>query len=329
MKLKKFLAGVCTGALALSLAIPAFATTPAALTNPTKTEFEGDTGANLTVSVSVKASQTPKLYVNPYGMSYTPADITIGDIVIKGSSTAAGFFSDTALIENKSTSQFGVKVTLTTKSAANVAIVATEPVTDPTDNTMFGHFEIADATLTDGTVTPDWTAAKQVVIPAISAASGGTAGTATSTTYTRYILDAGTETPDAMSGGTKITPAYAAFRLTGKSYVGTTGNVWNDNDLVDVAVAFSFIPPAYDITANEAVGAVNGGAYIVDKTYAAAGETVTITVTPDTTNTNTNVSVTDADGTTVTATQGTGAATNDYTFTMPAKAVEIDVTFST
>ena len=246
MNMRKLLAGICTGALVISLAVPAFADD---LANPTKTEFTGDTGANLTVSVSVKAAAAPKLYVNPYGMAYTPADITIsggsGDnIVIKETPTSAGFFSDTALIENKSTSSFGVKVTLTTESEGSVAIVAADPgATPPTVNTMYGHFEIADATFASGTVTPDWTTKKQVVIPATSAASGGTNGTATSTGDTGYTLNAASSTTDSMSGTTTVTPAYAAFRLTGNSYVGSTaGTTWADTDLVNVSVAFTFTP---------------------------------------------------------------------------------------
>lgn len=257
MNLKKFLAGAFAGALALSLTVPAFA-----MSNPTETVFTGAT-APLTVSVSVKKVATPKLYVNPYGMSYSPADSQVlagaslasGDMVIEESPTSAGFYSDTAVIENNSTAALGVKVTLKSESpspsggTASTAVVvagATAP-SAPSVNTLWGHFEIADATAVSGTVntvddvitvTPDWTSAKRVVIPACAA---GAAGTAT-TTDTTYTLAAATESTD-MSGTTTTTPGYAAFRLTGNAYMGSSGT-WDATDLINVTVAFTFTPAA-------------------------------------------------------------------------------------
>lgn len=261
MNMKKFLAGAFAGALALSLSVPAFAS---AMTNPTETLFSG-AAAPLTVSVSVKKVAAPKLYVNPYGMSYSPADsqvlasasLAAGDMVIEEAPTSAGFYSDTAVLENNSTAALGVKVTLKSESpspaggtASTAVVVATEPAANaaPAVNTLFGHFEIADATAVTGsvnnvtgviTVTPDWTSAKQVVIPACSA---GGAGTAT-TNDTTYTLAAATESTD-MSGNTTTTPGYAAFRLTGNAYVGTAGNSWAATDLINVTVAFTFTPAA-------------------------------------------------------------------------------------
>lgn len=262
---KKLLACVCTSAMALSLSVPAFA---APVSNPTETLFTGAT-APTTVAVSIKKVATPKLYVNPYGMSYSPADSQVqatpgtlasGDMVIKESPTSAGFYSDTTVIENNSTASMGVKVTLKSESpssgtASTAVVVAgdTAPASAPTVNTLWGHFEIADATEETGSVedasgtdvagvhivTPDWTTAKQVVIPACGA---GAAGTAT-TTDTQYTLAGATESTD-MSGNTTTTPGYAAFRLTGNSYVGTTGNSWEATDLINVTVAFTFVPAA-------------------------------------------------------------------------------------
>lgn len=258
MNMKKFLAGAFAGALALSLTAPAFAT---AMTNPTETLFTGAAAPN-TVSVSVKKVTAPKLYVNPYGMSYSPDDsqvlagasLATGDMVIKESSTSAGFYSDTAVIENNSTTNLGVKVTLKSESpssgtASTAVVVAADPgSTAPTVNTLYGHFEIADATPVTGTVdsvdgvvtvTPDWATAKQVVIPACGAGSAGTA----TTTDTQYTLKAATVTT-GMGGVTTTTPGYAAFRLTGDAYIGTTGNSWAATDLVNVTVAFTFTPAA-------------------------------------------------------------------------------------
>lgn len=249
MKLQKILAGICTGALALSLSIPAFA---AGVTNDTETTFSGSTLSGGTVAVTVPtATGTNKLYVNPYGMPYTLTDGTFQiapapsdggsatNGTIKETTTTAGFFSNTAVIKNESTAKLKVSVTMTTTEAGAVKVVATDPTgTPPADNTLFGNFEIANATLTGTTLTPNWTGAKQVVIPAGSG-TASTAGTST-TTDTQFSIPAATSTMN--QGVTTITASYAVFRLTGKAFIGSTNNSWDDADLATVVVAFSFEP---------------------------------------------------------------------------------------
>ncbi len=271
MNMKKLLAGICTGALAISLAVPAFA---ANVTNPNSTTFTGDVASNAggTVSVSVRAAST-KLYVNPYGVSYdlpygevktAAADFDVDeDLVIAQGSTAAGFFSDVALIENNSTSALKVGVTLTTTEKGAVKVVASAPAGGTaSDNTLYGNFEITSATLSTGTaqvskadgskeektgvsiVTPNWadTNKKTFAIPA----GGGTAGTAGSASVmpaaNQYTLAAATSTTDSMTNVTTVTPAYAAYRLTGTALIGTTNNAWPEADVADVVVALTFTP---------------------------------------------------------------------------------------
>lgn len=271
MNLKKFLAGVCTGALVLSLTIPAFASN---ITNPNSTTFTGDVAnsAGGTVSVRVRSAST-KLYVNPYGVSYNlpygevktaSADFDVDeDLVITQGSTAAGFFSDVALIENNSTSALKVGVILTTTEKGAVKVVAADPGATAAANTLFGNFEITSAAVSTGTVevskadgtkenktgvtivTPDWsdTNKKTVAIPAGSG-SAGTAGTPSTpiAAAQQYTLAAATSTTDPVTQAVTVTPSYAAYRLTGTALIGTTNNAWPNADVADVVVALTFTP---------------------------------------------------------------------------------------
>lgn len=276
MKLKKFLAGVCTGALALSLAVPAFASN---ITNDNSTTFTGAAASTAggTVSVRVRTAST-KLYVNPYGVSY---DLPYGevktagaafnvdeDLVITQGNTAAGFFSDTALIENNSTSALKVGATLTTTDKAGVKFVGAAPAGGTAaDNTLYGNFEITSATVSTGAVkvsdasgnlgstatagvtivTPNWadTNKKTFAIPAGAAGAGGSAGAGTPGTMPaaqQYTLAAATSTTDPVTQAVTVTPSYAAYRLTGTALIGTTNNLWPTADVADVVVALTFTP---------------------------------------------------------------------------------------
>ena len=269
MNVKKLLACACASALALSLTIPAFAA-GSPITNPNQTTFTGDVAANAggTVSVRLRTGST-KLYVNPYGASYKleNGEVMVGsefdpdtDLVIVEGSTAAGFFSDTAVIENNSESALKVAVTLTTTTKGTTKVV-TSSTASATDNTLYGNFEITSATLSTGRtkvtgssgkvdmdgvsiVTPNWsdTNKKILAIPS-GGASAGTAGNPSSTTAgDEYVLAAAQRNEDIASGTVTITPGYAAYRLTGSAVIGSSANTWNNNDLADVAVSFKFTP---------------------------------------------------------------------------------------
>lgn len=265
---KRMLAGLCAGAMALSLS--AFA---APIDNPNKTTFEGAVATG-TISVKVRAGKT-NLYVNPYGVSYNLGNGEIKndpdaafaketDLVVVEGATAAGFFSDTALIENNSDAALKVGVTLTTtvKTGSTVKVVGTTPASAPVDNTMYGNYEITSAALSTGTaevskadntkvemagvsiVTPNWndTNKKTFAIPAGGATAGTAGSPSTSPDAQNYVLPKATSTTDPDSGVTTVTPSYAAFRLTGSAVKGSGATDWEDSDLVDVAVAFTFTP---------------------------------------------------------------------------------------
>lgn len=272
MKLKKLLALLCVCVLALSLAVPAFAAdddaTSGNIRNPLENPFEGadPNDGSLTVSVAVLPGAN-KLYVNPYGLPYTVPDRTGVDIdgeagsavakIVEGTTTA-GWFSTTSLLQNNSDSNLKVKVTMTTTEKGGVKVVEV-PVggsapTNVQDNTLYGYLEINTAAYdqTKGTITPTWTGAKKVPVPAGSG-TAGQAGTPvkdvdpTDGTTPGFTLNKATTTE--IKGEMVTTPTYAAFRIRGSAVMPASGSNtgasngdigWAKADLADVLVAFSF-----------------------------------------------------------------------------------------
>ena len=253
MKLKKLLAVLCVCALALALAVPAFAeATPGDassgnIKNPLENEFVGtnpeDQNSGLTVSVAVLKGAN-KLYVNPYGLPYTIPTGSIEnstDTIVEGTTTA-GWFSTTSLIKNESENDLKLKVTMTTTEKGGVKVVtpANAPATGttPADNTLYGYLEITTATrATDGKITPNWVAAtgggdhanlRVVPVPAGSGTAGEagspakdvvpdvrTGGTGTPAGFTLTKMIVGTGANVGID-----TPSYAAFRIRGFAVVG-------------------------------------------------------------------------------------------------------------
>lgn len=210
---KKFLSCVCAGAMALSLAAPAFAASNP-IANGASVDFTGQP-ADGEIAVVMQTGST-KLYVNPYGLpfvlGYGEVSISGGatfdktkDLAIKEPETASeGFFSDTAVIQNNGAIDLDVKVSMTTTEKGDLVFVAAaSDVTagNITKQVMYGNLEIATATLSTGTakvtttaaqagppavdavksemdgvqiVTPDWANKQTVVIPAGAAGADST-----------------------------------------------------------------------------------------------------------------------------------------------------------
>lgn len=272
--MKKIIAGVCAGALSLSLAVPAFASN---MTNDNSVTFSGvdaKTALASTATVSVKLRKTGNnLYINPYGVSYDLGKIevkdsssaafdTTKDVVLDSGSSAYGFFTDTMVIQNNSESKLGVSVTLTTGAygSNNVEVTETKPTTAQSYNLIYGHFEIAPVTVTTGSetvatdgagakgtvsgvtvLTPKWddaAAKKDIVIPeGYSQSQAGTPKTAD----TGFVIDKATSKTD-MSGNKTTTPAYAVCRLAGDAILAQDTDSWPTADTVDVTVALKFTP---------------------------------------------------------------------------------------
>lgn len=254
MKLKKILAVLCFCALAVSLAVPVFAAPGDPIENGASIDYEGAfPDEDLTVAVSVLYAMK-KLYVNPYGLPYTiqktslmdNSGQTTGEKIQEGTVTD-GWFSNTAVIKNNSTTSLGVSVTISTDAhgAAKVVDDADDAALNPQFNCLYGDFQITKATLVSGVITPtDWdTNMKTVAIPS-------TDNPIAAAQPTGFTLD-GAQEGTGMQAGTTI-PAYAAFRIRGHAVIcsadatgsdataGSTANVWPEDDVVDMTVAFSF-----------------------------------------------------------------------------------------
>lgn len=274
MKLKKLLSVLCACALIFALAVPAFASsaTSGNIPNDTETEFKGDhlpdEDNGVTVSISVLYS-LKKLYVNPYGLPYKIADAAVmvpdpdnpgqmkkGDDKIQEGVVTDGWFSDTAIIKNDAKDSLKVSVTMTTTThgAVEVVLPANAPQANntPDNNTLYGKFQITDATYDTAKKTyipGDWTVAadkpaKEADIPVGAAAN--VKGTPTKSNI-GYILKGEHEETDQSTGRPYTSAGYAAFRMRGSAVIGANsaspGDAgWGQNDLADVSVAFSFAP---------------------------------------------------------------------------------------
>lgn len=264
MKLKKILAVLCVCALAFSLAIPAFAAT--GIENDASLTLEGSTTNdpdNLTIAVSVLYAMK-KLYVNPYGLPYTikttalkegPDDsATNTNLTIQEETVTAGWFSNTAVIRNNSLTPLKVSVTISTEVHGAARVVENKADADnyKSNNCVYGTFQITQAKAAGSVITPtDWKEdttgdgtnghMKEVSIRATGDPNTGAQDT-------RFTVAAATP-PTGIQ--TENTPAYAAFRIRGGAVIcsedsaadataSSIANVWPDEDVVDMTVAFSF-----------------------------------------------------------------------------------------
>lgn len=267
MNVKKLLAVLCALTLVFALAIPVFAT---AIANGTQTIFEGSTTDDLTVSVSVLKGND-KLYVNPYGLPYT-IQPTKAQKPVKGDSgvewedadetivegtTTNGWFSTTSALKNESLTPLKVSVTMKSELSENaeagrvkILDAATEEVTghDKVFNCLWGNLELAGASYDTGKklLTPDWDGENTDVVTVGVPELGETVAEDTA-----FVLDGADPEAVDNNGRPWTAPAYAAFRIRGSAKIAdaseaTSGDLkitdWEDTDLVDVTVAFSFQP---------------------------------------------------------------------------------------
>lgn len=234
MNTKKMLAGVCAGAMALSLTAPAFA---ADIGNGASVDFTGK-AADGEIAVVMQTGKS-NLYVNPYGLPYAlgNGEVLSGDtfdktkdLAIQEPSTATeGFFSDTAVIQNNSDIDLDVKVSMTTTEKGDLAFVAAQnkvPTAGSlTKQFMYGNLEIATATLETGKAKVTTTAA-QAGPPAVDAVK-------------TEVEDVQIVTPDWDNKQTVAIPAGAAGAaadpLTGTAGKGATSAAADTNIVLAAA----------------------------------------------------------------------------------------------
>ena len=232
MNLKKILTGACAGALALSLAIPAFADLG---TEYTATDNIGESVGTITVSTPAESGS---LYINTAGAPYELKDVTSGGLTVKGSTVTDGFFTTPAVLVNKGEDELVVKVTVTS-NVKNLEIKASLAGSE-TSNTIAGNLEVATVTANGTIVTPKWDTAEKFAIPAAADTSGTATDSASPTTGTVTAkLPGATEGQDPTTFAPITIPGCLAYRLAGKIALGDDG--WDTSE-AKVNVVFTLEP---------------------------------------------------------------------------------------
>lgn len=223
MKKKKLLAVLCAGALALALAVPAFA---ALETEFTATTTIPDTAG--TISVTVPAT-SGKLYINKDGAPYDLKDATVGAYKVKGGAVTDGFFSDPGLLVNTGETELDVKVSMTATPVGNVKLAASA---SDGEIALAGKLYVAECTVDGAIVTADWDGATDIAIAAtVPATAAGTLP--------------GADTEDDGFGGSTTVNGFLAYRLAGdldiaEDYTDDIGG----GDTLSVKVVFTLSPAA-------------------------------------------------------------------------------------
>ena len=319
----RILSGAMAGALALSLAVPAFASN--------STDITGTYQA-VTIDVTVPTSGTAQ--INPYGL-----DVKIKDAA---NSATLGTISGQQIVTQP--------LALQNKTAMNLSVSATVLGTVDLEKT---DMKLAAATTkaqgTEGaadyvpaaTVKSAFVYLQMVSEPALTGASTVVDADAIATKFAAWAPSAYDADTDVIVGTKAATKenmvtlkaakldandafdefkagSIALFRLAGDCVV-TPKTEWKTTDEFKANIAFTFLPVAvqkYTVT----IGTVTGGTVTADVASAAEGDTVTLTPAPTTAGQNPTYTITAADGTTITATGNT--------FTMPAQNVTVTATFA-
>lgn len=251
--MKRFGSVVMAGALALSLAVPAFA-------NDTVT-IEGGYEA---IPISVSVPTTGKAQINPYGL---PVDFTLSDTITKVNVSGQQITSAPLSIRNQGTTKLSVNATLAvdTSGTDNGVEVVNADLTNEKGKEINLALQVAglndtkyavsslDTTLEDNIIkafadTATWANAKSLKAedtdPGTALADAAVAKSASALA----VLGAATE-----GAGGLITygkDSIAVFRLTGKLNESPTKNdgtndvddPWTTNDKFSAQVVFKFKP---------------------------------------------------------------------------------------
>lgn len=348
MKTKRLATLVMAGAMTLSLAAPAFASG-----NTTNV-----TGTYKDTPISVVVPETGLAFINPYGLDIkVPTDGKTADSTT--TTTISGQQIVTAPMAIKNQSAMNLKVNVSVKGTVPEGSLFKFATSSTKGTGSEGDADyVAPATTKSAFV---YLQAKSE--PTLTGAASAVTDAAVATAYAAWgasAYDADKDvvigTRDAEKEGlVELRPAtlnadgtfkeykaggIALIRLTGDCVTTPRGAGWAESDKFSVAIAYTFNvveAQKYTITKNNptsATGNFSGDladmTVEVDKTSAAEGDTVTVSITyDDGTATTATVTVKDADNGNVAVTPG-AVSTNDqdFTFTMPAKNVTIDIEFA-
>ena len=327
MKFKKLAPLALAGVMPASLAVPAFAS---------ETEI---TGTYTAPDIDVVVTPSAAAFINPLGL----------DIEVATGVTVSGrqIISAPMTIKNQSAMdlQVDASMTATINEGSDMRFVGTTTGGAGSTKTAFAYLQAtqakdligADATVDAtaiGTAYAAWDAT------AYSASTDLLVNSAMATSKANLVVVRAAD----MSGAGNTFAAYkpgsvALVRLAGDCVASPTAGSWTETktegdkttgDGFTINVAYTFKPAAvtkYNVTVNVVDASTTGGTATADVTKAAEGDTVTVTVDIGSAS-SAALSVKDAENNAVTITPTTLSADGTATFTMPAGAVEVTVTFA-
>lgn len=338
----RILSGAMAGVLAMSLAVPAFAS--------------GSTNVTVTYdppTIAVDVMPNAVAFINPYGLDIkvpqdghtttgTPATTTISGQQIVSAPMA---------LKNKTgmdlTTHVSVTATIPAAAQGEVAMKLAANTTKGVGSDPEAEGYVAPATAKSAFVyleakqEPTLTGADSAVDAAAIAAKFAAWAPSTFDAAKHPVLNATrAATMDNLvilraADMTGANGAFAAYKAGSVALVRLAGDCvaapkdeWKATDTFTAAIAYTFAPAnitKYAVTLTP-TAAQNDDTYAVDSTNAAAGDTVTLTVTLGSTSTGVTPRVI-APTTGVTLTPVAGQ-TNVWTFTMPSEAVNIGLTFA-
>lgn len=226
MKFKKVAAMVLAGAMALSMAVPAFAA---------DTDLEQSTeisGTTQTPTISISVPATGAVVLNPYKMSVDVSAAQDGSDMVTNQ-----IISATNYIKNKTDVALAVSATVTGKTAGEAvfATATTQGGTKAvTTKSAFVYLEVIDAgagdddAATEPTTAPtdaSWKAYDAKAVNQVLLAA-------------KAVTKANMLTVPAVADGAS---SFIAFRLAGDAASSPT-KAWTSADTVSATIAFTFTP---------------------------------------------------------------------------------------
>lgn len=333
MKFKKIVSTALAGALAFSMAIPAFAAN--------ETEI---TGTYSEPVIDVVVTPSADAFINPLGL-----DIEI-DSTNKVSVSGRQIISAPMTIKNQSAMdlQVDASMTATINEGSDMRFVGTTTGGAGSTKTAFAYLQAkqaptligADSAVTAAAVSTAYAAweasaydaAKDLLVNSTMATSKANlvvlrAAKMNNTTGAFDQYNVGSVALVRLAGDCVATPTTGSWTETKTENGKTTGDGFTVN------VAYTFKPATvtkYDVTLSE-TGTANGGTVALDVTKAAAGDTVTVTLTNIGTSNKVTITVKDAENNAIATTPTNGeinTANGTATFVMPAGAVSVTAAWS-
>lgn len=248
MTFKKIASLLMAGALTLSLAMPAFATsTDNSVTEDNRlavaraTEFEIEmTGEVYTPVIRVQVlSKGAKMYINPNKGNIEGTATAFGqnETDVSYKLTGLGAASTPILIRSDSDAGLAVNMSATLTAPSGVTFVATAPTTTETDKKLLIGMQGTDGTATGAAKVTDIDSFKALTDDKFSISKKTTVGSGLVDTDGTASCSEICKIAAAKQADGKIIPQYGAVMLAGSS---AKAAKWTENDAVSATVVLTF-----------------------------------------------------------------------------------------